>query len=228
MAGLRRFRPSPALVLASLALLVALGGTGVAAVAVTAPRNSVNTAAIKTGAVTNSKLANGSVTNSKLANNAVTSTKVKNGSLLAVDFATGQLPAGPKGDTGAKGDKGDTGAKGDAGNNSLVAFANVNGTGAQPSIRSFGGQGTTAASVLACGTGCFDVTFTGSYPGATSKDKIASFATADTDNYDVASTSLNASPVPTTSSITIRCWTLSFAAGAAVVNRDFAVMVLVP
>jgi len=71
------------------------------------------------------------------------------------------------------------------------------------------------------------VTFTGSYPNATSKDKIASYATADTDNYDWASTSLNQSPVPTTSSITIRCWTLT-AIGPAVVNRDFAVMILVP
>jgi len=103
----------------------------------------------------------------------------------------------------------------------------VNGTGASPSIRSFGGQGTTGASVATCGTGCFDVTFTGSYPNATSKDKIASYATADTDNYDWASTSLNQSPVPTTSSITIRCWTLT-AIGPAVVNRDFAVMILVP
>ena len=72
-------------------------------------------------------------------------------------------------------------------------------------------------------------TFNGSYPGATSKDKIASFATADTDNYDWASTSLNASPVPTTSSITIRCWTLTGSTSpASVANRDFAVEILVP
>ena len=221
MAGLRRFRPSPALIVAAIALLVALGGTGVAAVAVTAPANSVNTAAIKTGAVTNPKIHG----------DAVTSAKVKNGSLKKVDFAAGQIPAGPPGPPGANGGqrpKGDKGDKGDSGNNSLVAYANVNGTGASASIRSFGGQGTTGASVLACGTGCFDVTFTGSYPAATSKDKIASFATADTDNYDYASTSLNASPVPTTSSITIRCWTLTGSTNPdSVVNRDFAVMVLV-
>src|SRR5581483_8060817 len=40
-----RCRPSPALVVASIALLVALGGTGVAAVSL-APRNSVGTAAV--------------------------------------------------------------------------------------------------------------------------------------------------------------------------------------
>lgn len=220
MAGGRRFRPSPAMVVASLALLVALGGTGIAAVSATAPPNSVNTAAIQSGAVTNSKLHA----------DAVTTAKVKNGSLLKLDFKAGQLPAGPAGPpgaAGAPGPKGDKGDKGDTGDASLVAFANVNGTGAQPSIRSFGGHGTTGASVLACGTGCFDVTFTGSFPGATSKDKLATFATVDTDNYDIASTSLNTSPVPTTSSITIRCWTYT-AVGPAVVNRDFAVEILIP
>ena len=143
MAGGRRFRPSPAMVVASLALLVALGGTGIAAVTSTAPPNSVNTAAIKTGAVTNAKLHA----------DAVTSSKVKNGSLLKIDFASGQLPAGPPGPPGAAGAPGAKGDKGDVGDASLVAFANVNGTGAQPSIRSFGGHGTTGASVLACGTG---------------------------------------------------------------------------
>jgi|SRR5581483_64727 len=221
MAGSRRFRPSPAMVVASLALLVALGGTAVAAVATTAPPNSVNTAALK----------NGAVTNSKLHADAITTSKVKNGSLLKADFAAGQIPAGPPGPpgaAGAAGSQGPKGDKGDPGNNALVAYANVNGTSGPPSIRSFGGQGTTAASVASCGTGCFDVTFTGSYPAATSKDKIASFATADTDTYDWASTSLNSSPVPSTSSITIRVFTISGASSpATLVSRDFAVEVLV-
>jgi hypothetical protein len=229
MAGLGRFRPSPALVVASIALLVALGGTGYAAVSATAPANSVNTAALQNGAVTDSKIHGSAVTNPKIASNAVTSGKVKNGTLLKADFAAGQIPPGPPGPAGPAGPAGAAGAAGASGNNSLVAFANVNGTGASPSIRSFGGQGTTGASVITCGTGCFDVTFTGSFPHATSKDAISSFATADTDNYDWASTSLNASPVPTTSSITIRCWTLTGSTSpASVVNRDFAVEVLVP
>jgi hypothetical protein len=67
-------RPSPATALASLALLVALGGTGVAAVAVVVPNNSVGTAQLK--------------------NDAVVSAKVRDGSLLARDFAAGQLQAG--------------------------------------------------------------------------------------------------------------------------------------
>src|SRR2546421_12977586 len=42
---LKRFRPSPAMVIACLALLLALGGTGYAAI--TLPRNSVTTVQVK-------------------------------------------------------------------------------------------------------------------------------------------------------------------------------------
>jgi hypothetical protein len=88
-------RPTPTTVIALVALFVALGGTGYAALKL--PKNSVGTKQLK--------------------NNAVTGAKVKNGSLSVGDFG-GTLPTGatgPKGDTGAKGDKGDTGAKGDPG-----------------------------------------------------------------------------------------------------------------
>jgi hypothetical protein len=86
-------RPSHATVVAYLALFVALGGSSYAAV--TLERNSVRTKHIARGAVT--------------------SAKVRNYSLLARDFATGQLPTGPKGDTGAKGEKGDPGSPGSPG-----------------------------------------------------------------------------------------------------------------
>jgi hypothetical protein len=87
-------RPSPSMVVACLALLVALGGTGVAATVALAP-NSVGTAQLK--------------------NNAVVSAKVKNGSLLRVDFKSGQLPAGPPGPPGAQGAPGQNGAAGPPG-----------------------------------------------------------------------------------------------------------------
>jgi hypothetical protein len=135
MRRILRRRPSPATVLASIALLVALGGTGVAAVQATAPKNSVNTAAIQSNAVTaakiaanavtnakiansavsNAKLANNAVTNSKVANNAITSAKVQAQSLLASDFAPNQLPAGPAGPAGPQGPAGPTGAQGPPG-----------------------------------------------------------------------------------------------------------------
>src|SRR3954469_7128459 len=92
-------RPSPATVIALVALFVALGGTGYAALKV--PKNSVGTAQLK--------------------NNAVTGAKVKDGSLKAADFG-GTLPAG------AKGDKGDPGTNGGAGTNGTNGTNGNNGT----------------------------------------------------------------------------------------------------
>lgn len=94
-------RPSPAMVVACLALLVALGGTSVAAVNQLA-RNSVGPRQLQTGAVTNPKIRI----------NAVNSSKVAPRSLLRSDFAPGQLPAGP---IGPQGPAGPAGAAGPAG-----------------------------------------------------------------------------------------------------------------
>ena len=95
-------RPSPAMVVACLALLLALGGTSVAAVSQLVPRNSVGTA----------QLRNNAVATAKIRNNAITSPKVRNRSLLAVDFAVGQIPSGPAGPAGAPGAAGATGPAG--------------------------------------------------------------------------------------------------------------------
>jgi hypothetical protein len=92
--------PSPAMIVACVALVVALGGVSYAAAVL--PANSVGSAQLQKKAVTASKLKK----------NAVTARKVKNGSLLAADFQAGQLPAGPQ---GPKGDKGDPGAPGISG-----------------------------------------------------------------------------------------------------------------
>ena len=86
-----RHKPSPAMVLSCVALLVALSGTGIAAVNAL-PRNSVG--------------------NAQLQANSVTSIKVKNGSLLKVDFKAGQLPAGRPGPQGPAGATGPQGAQG--------------------------------------------------------------------------------------------------------------------
>jgi hypothetical protein len=116
--------PSPALVVSVIALSVALGGTGYAAIVL--PANSVGTSQIK--------------------KDAVTTAKVKNGSLRLADFAAGQLPAGATGapgpagatgatgaigatgaagPTGAKGDKGDPGTNGTDGTDGTDGTANV-------------------------------------------------------------------------------------------------------
>lgn len=93
MRHLLRYRPSPAMVVACLALAVALGGTSYAAINL--PANSVGTKHIR--------------------DNAVTSSKVKNRSLLAVDFKSGQLPRGSVGPAGPAGPPGPTGATGATG-----------------------------------------------------------------------------------------------------------------
>ena len=122
-------RPSPALVIACVALGVALGGTGYATV-LQVPRNSVGTPQLKASAVTAGKLAP----------NAVTSAKVRNRSLLRADFATGQLPAGPTGPPGPPGQAGPTGPPG------LSGVERVETTSASNSL-------PTKAAFLACPTG---------------------------------------------------------------------------
>ena len=97
MRWFRSRRPSASMLVALIALIVAMGGTGYAAIQL--PANSVGTKQLKKKAVTGKKIAR----------NAVTSSRVKNGSLKGVDFAAGQLPQGAQGVPGEKGDKGDRG-----------------------------------------------------------------------------------------------------------------------
>ena len=66
---IRRFRPSPALVVAFIALFAAMGGFGYAAVKM--KPNSVRSKNIKDGAITTNKIAEGAVTTTKLSPDAV-------------------------------------------------------------------------------------------------------------------------------------------------------------
>ncbi len=100
-------RPSPALIVACIALFVALTGTSIAAVSQLVPRSSVGTAQLK--------------------NNAVTSAKVKNRTLARADFRPGVLLRGPAGPAGAAGPAGPAGP---AGTGATVAFASVTGPNA--------------------------------------------------------------------------------------------------
>ena len=114
-------RPSPAMVIACAALLVALGGTSFAAVNVLVPRNSVG------------------------------SNQVIDHSLLAKDFKTPPKGprglAGPAGPAGAQGPAGPAGASGPAGAAATALWASIddNGTlvrnkGAASSLRTATGQ----------------------------------------------------------------------------------------
>lgn len=138
--ALLRSRPSPAMVVALLALFVALGG---GAYALTIPGNSVGTKQLKKNAVTGSKIRA----------NAITSSKVKNGSLLRRDFRTGQLPTGPQGPQGLQGPQGQQGPPGPPGP-TVRHFAAVAGNGALDATRS---SGATSATRL--GSGLYEVAF---------------------------------------------------------------------
>jgi hypothetical protein len=100
MARLKLRLPSPALAVALLALFVALGGTGYAALQL--PKNSVGAKQIRKGAVKNAKIAT----------NAVTGPKVKPGTLTSSDFRAGTLLQGPRGERGERGPQGNPGANG--------------------------------------------------------------------------------------------------------------------
>jgi hypothetical protein len=95
MRRFRRLRPTPAMMVACIALLVALAGTSVAAVTVVLPRGSVGALQLKA--------------------NSVNTFKVQNRSLRAIDFALGQIPKGPRGATGPAGVPGPVGPTGPAG-----------------------------------------------------------------------------------------------------------------
>jgi hypothetical protein len=124
----RAGRPSPATVIALLALFCSLGGTGYAAV----------------------QLGKGAVKSRNLASGSVTSAKVKDRSLLARDFKPGQLRAGPAGAQGGKGDRGDSGPKGDQGTPGApgpgARWALVAGNGTI--VRQSGGVGVAGPSSL--------------------------------------------------------------------------------
>lgn len=87
------------MVVACLALLVALSGTSIAAIA-QIPRASVGTPQLKRNAVTAAKINP----------NSVRTGHVLNGSLLTEDFKAGQIPQGPTGAAGPAGPAGPAGA----------------------------------------------------------------------------------------------------------------------
>jgi hypothetical protein len=144
-------RPSPALVIACLALTVALGGTGYAAI--TLPRNSVGTKQLK--------------------KNAVISSKVKNRSLKRVDFATGQLPRGARGATGA------TGAQGPQGTGNTCNAGQVSSNPQPTSIERYVNVSTTWTDIASCSitlTASHKVLIVGQYTAQSNSNEGDAFA----------------------------------------------------
>jgi hypothetical protein len=150
MRGVRFQRPSPAMAVALIALFVALGGSGYAAVK-----------------ISGANLTNRSVAGKKLKKSAVTGKEVKNRSLGAADFKVGQLPAGPQGPTGTAGSQGPAGAQGLPGpvgaRGSAVAFAFVEPSAGGVTVNPAFAQNLTAANITRSSAGvyCFhDLPFT--------------------------------------------------------------------
>ena len=96
MKRLTRLRPSPAMVVACIALTVALGGTSIAAIEAL-PRNSVGAKQLKRNAVTGPKIKANAVTGAKVANDSLTGADVNEATLGTVPSATSAAPSGAAG-----------------------------------------------------------------------------------------------------------------------------------
>jgi hypothetical protein len=79
-----RFRPSPALVVSTIALFVAIGGISWAAA-------TIGTNDIKNGAVTKKKLHKNAVATGKIKNGAVNGSKIQNGAVTSAKIADGAV-----------------------------------------------------------------------------------------------------------------------------------------
>ncbi len=102
-----RSRLSYANVVATLALVVAVGGGTAWAAGKIRTRNigyhAVTASKINYNAITAAKVKNNSLGSKELRDGSILTNDVRNGSLRAEDFAAGQLPKGDKGDKGDPG-----------------------------------------------------------------------------------------------------------------------------
>jgi hypothetical protein len=123
-------KPSAATVIATLALFVALGGTGYAAAAL-AP-NSVGSAQIKPGGVQASDIADGAVDGDAIKSGSISVKDLSKGALNGLDGKDGAPgAAGPAGPAGARGPAGPSGA----GGLKLLDANGVEVTNIQPGVR---------------------------------------------------------------------------------------------
>lgn len=143
MKAIPKILPSPAMIVACVALVVALGGASYAAGVL--PKNSVGSAQLQKNAVSRAKLRK----------NAVTGAEVKDRTLTVADFKANQLPAGPQGPRGDSGSQGPAGVQGEPATKLFAAIA-VNGSLVH-------GSGVTASTRTSEGN--YTVTFNRSLAG---------------------------------------------------------------
>jgi hypothetical protein len=98
MRTLRAGRPSPALVVSVIALIVALGGTSYAAFSL--PKNSVGPRQLRKNAVTTGAIRRGAVTGSKIADNTITGKQINLAALGTVPAANAANTANSAGQAG--------------------------------------------------------------------------------------------------------------------------------
>jgi hypothetical protein len=98
---LTSLRPSPAMVVACIALAVALGGTSYAAI--TLPKNSVGPKQLKKNAVTPVKVRANAITSPKVASNTLTGADINEATLGTVPSATSATTAGSAAPSGGAG-----------------------------------------------------------------------------------------------------------------------------
>ena len=91
--------PSPAMIVACVALFIAMGGTSYAAATLAAnsvgtkqlKKNAVTSAKIKSAAVTAAKVKDGTLTGAKVKDGTLTGAKVQDGTLTGADLAAGAV-----------------------------------------------------------------------------------------------------------------------------------------
>lgn len=173
-------KPSPAMVVALVALCSSLTGGAIAATLITGED-------VKNGTIGTKDITNGGVTRKDLKKNAVNTKKVANGTLLSTDFKAGQLPAGPVGPQGPRGADGADGANGaDGADGTGRAYAYVT-PGTPPTITR--GTGFTAVSHPGPGEKAYCLTAPGFDPAT-----------------DVALTSVDFNATATSGTNTIVTW----------------------
>lgn len=148
---MRLHKPSPAMLVALLALFVALGGSSYAAI--TLSNNSVKSKHIAKGAVKRSDIGKNAVTAAKVANGSLTGADVKDQSLTPSDFSGSvQGPQGPQGVPGPQGERGL------AGQDATKLFGYIRDSGSAGTATVEYGSGVTAVEDPA-GNNTYTVTF---------------------------------------------------------------------
>lgn len=158
MNQLRRLTPSPAMVVACIALIVALGGTSYAAIKL--PKNSVGTRQLKNNAVTGVKVKANAIASPKVANNSLTGADLNEATLGTVPSATNATNAASAANANTLGGIPATGfLRSTNQGGGALAGANVSSNGTVNSYFNRFGGAPTVTHALA--SGLYTITFPG-------------------------------------------------------------------